>query len=183
MSKLIQLMFMFLWMFMLMMMFLILNKLMHPIIMMMFMIIFSILTCLNMSIWKMNFIYSIMIFLIMISGLMIIFMYFSSLISNEQFNINLNFKTLFLLILNLLVTFNLIYMNNLFILNQFNYFMFDSNSMKIINMNKFINVINLYTYPLNNFTILTILFILLSFISIIKINSSTHSFSMRKIYK
>lgn len=165
------------------MIFIIINKILHPIIIIILIINFNIFRCLNISIWKLNFIYSIIIFLIIISGLLIIFIYFSRLISNEQIKINFNLKSLWLLILNMSIPLNIILTYNQFIFNQFNFIISESNPIKFIFINKFINITNLYFYPLNNLTILTILFLLIAFITIIKINSSTHSFSIRKIHK
>lgn len=183
MIKIIRFNFFILWLLIFLIIFIIINKLIHPIIIMIIIITFNIFRCLNISLWKLNFIFSIIIFLIIIRGLLIIFIYFSRLISNEQIKINFNFKYLSLLILNILIPLNIILTYNQFIFNQFNFITFDSNSINIIFINKFINISNLYFYPLNNLTILTILFLLIAFITIIKINSSTHSFSIRKIYK
>lgn len=183
MIKIIRFTFFILWLLIFLIIFIIINKIFHPIIIIILIIIFNLFRCLNISIWKLNFIYSIIIFLIIIRGLLIIFIYFSRLISNEQIKINFNFKSLWLLILNILIPLNIILTYNQFIFNQFNFIIFDSNPIKSIFINKFINVINIYFYPLNNLTILTILFLLISFFTIIKINSSTHSFSIRKIYK
>lgn len=183
MIKIIRLTFFIIWLLIFLIIFIIINKIFHPIIIIILIIIFNLFRCLNISIWKLNFIYSIIIFLIIIRGLLIIFIYFSRLISNEQIKINFNFKSLWLLILNILIPLNIILTYNQFIFNQFNFIMFDSNPIKSIFINKFINIINIYFYPLNNLTILTILFLLISFFTIIKINSSTHSFSIRKIYK
>lgn len=183
MIKITNFIFFILWFLIFFIIFIIINKILHPIILIILIINFNLFRCLNISIWKLNFIYSIIIFLIIISGLLIIFIYFSRLISNEQIKINFNFKSLWLLTLNILIPLNIILIHNQFIFNQCNFIIFDSNPIKSIFINKFINITNLYLYPLNNFTILTILFLLIAFFTIIKINSSTHSFSMRKINK
>lgn len=183
MIKIIRSIFLILWFLIFLIIFIIINKILHPIIIIILIIIFNIFRCLNISIWKLNFIYSIIIFLIIISGLLIIFIYFSRLISNEQIKINFNLKSLCLLILNTLIPLNIILTYNQFIFNQFNFIIFESNPINFIFINKFINITSLYFYPLNNLTILTILFLLITFITIIKINSSTHSFSIRKIHK
>lgn len=183
MIKIIRFTFFILWLLIFLIIFIIINKTLHPIVIIMLIIIFNLFRCINISLWKLNYIYSIIIFLIIIRGLLIIFIYFSRLISNEQIKINFNYKSLWLLILNILIPLNIILIYGQFISNQFNFIMLDSNPIKSIFINKFINVINLYFYPLNNLTILTILFLLIAFITIIKINSSTHSFSIRKIHK
>lgn len=125
--------------------------------------------------------YSVLLFLIIIRGLLIIFIYFSRLISNEQILYNFYIKYLFLFFLNsLILTFYL------FKFQIFNPYLFNFSNNKIFSINliffnKLYNIINLYLYPFNNLTILRIFFILLTFITIIKINSSSHSLTLRKI--
>lgn len=172
-----------LWIFILIIiLFLILFKI-HPIIIIFSIIIFNIILCTYISIKKSNYLYSLLIFLIIIRGLLIIFIYFSRLISNEQSSIkllNLTKSTIIILI-NLIIFFYLInfYFINLKFINSYNFN--EINSIFNIFINKNINIINLYIYPLNNLTLLSIFFLLISFFRIIKINSSSHSYSIRKI--
>nr|AWN56139.1 NADH dehydrogenase subunit 6 [Brachymyrmex patagonicus] len=144
------------------------NNLLHPINVMLILILFSSLICLNLSIWQSNYIYSIILFLIMISGLLIIFLYFTSLISNEQ--TNFKFKNFLVIssILNvsLIMNFMLMNMNSS---NMFNYNYNENQLIMLINKMNFQNILNLYEYPYNNFTILSMFYLLISLFTIIKI--------------
>lgn len=72
-------------------------------------IIYSLLIFINLSYWSKNYIYSIILFLTLISGLLIIFLYFTSLISNIKNNFYVKpililtflINTLFLFFINL----------------------------------------------------------------------------------
>lgn len=151
----------------------------HPIFITLLLITYRILICLNISKWRKNFIYSIILFLIIISGLLIIFLYFSSLISNEQIIIFYNLNLFYIFIINLIL-FYLIYFNKNFLINLYFSISKEINSFYNINYKPFINIINLYEYPFNNLTILCIIFLLISLFSIIKL-CSTKSSPIRKI--
>lgn len=151
----------------------------HPIFIALILIIYRTLICLNISKWRKNFIYSIILFIIIISGLLIIFLYFSSLISNEQIILFLNINLIYLFFINLIL-FLILYINKNFLINL--YFSISKEINQFININNkpFNNIINLYNYPFNNLTILCIIFLLISLFSIIKL-CSTKSSPIRKI--
>lgn len=153
----------------------------HPIINIITIIIYRVLITLNISLWKINFIYSIILFLIIIRGLLIIFLYFSSLISNEQITLLLNNNKLFLITIILNIIFFIYYILNKKIY-YFNiiYLTKESNPLFKINEKIFKNILSLYTYPFNNLTIICIIFLLISLFTIIKI-SSLKSKPLRKI--
>lgn len=181
MSKFIQLFILLSWIMLFLITFIIFLKIIHPFILIVYITLFNIIICINISIWYNNYIYSILLFLIIIRGLLIIFIYFSRLIANEQIKNTFNFKLLFLFILNSLIyIFYIIKYNHLYFY-LFNFSINKPISITLIFSNKLINLINLYNYPHVNFTILRILFILLAFFTIIKINASSHSISLRKI--
>nr|ATJ03026.1 NADH dehydrogenase subunit 6 [Atta texana] len=148
--------------------------------------IYSLLIFINLSFWSKNYMYSIILFLTLISGLLIIFLYFTSLISNMKNN----FYTKPILIITFLVNTLLLFLMNLsnftlFSLSKFYLTFFNSNISHtnfIINPNKnmFENIFYIYFYPYNNFTFLCMLFLLLTMFMIIKI-CSIKSSSLRKI--
>nr|YP_009735098.1 NADH dehydrogenase subunit 6 [Acropyga goeldii]QBG38579.1 NADH dehydrogenase subunit 6 [Acropyga goeldii] len=152
----------------------------NPIMIMINLIIFSMMICMKISLWKPNFLYSIILFLIMISGMLIIFLYFSSLISNEQISHKFNLLLLFNYIINFFVFINLNY-NIKFMnleLKKFNF-------LDIYSINKFNemnnqNILNFYMYPFNNLTIISMFYLLITLFSIIKI-CSIKSNTLRKI--
>lgn len=164
--------------FFLSILYLIINISNHPVIIIIILLIYRSIICLNISLWKSNYILSIFLFLIIIRGLLIIFLYFSSLISNEQFKFKINYL-LILFNINIIFFYFLIKINplNLFI---YKYKFHENSFISSLNKINFNNILNLYEYPLNNLTILSIFYLLISLFSIIKI-CSLKSTSLRKI--
>nr|YP_010341298.1 NADH dehydrogenase subunit 6 [Stenamma impar]UNZ99558.1 NADH dehydrogenase subunit 6 [Stenamma impar] len=165
--------------------FLFMSNYLHPILMIILLITYTLTTCLIMSMWSFNYMYSIITFLMMISGMLIIFLYFASLISNEQFKFNMNIFLLINFIINTNIMFYLLmnwtyltpsYLSILFynIINNENLMIYN------INLNTFNNIIMIYSYPYNNLTILCIMYLLLTLLAIIKI-CSYKSMTLRKI--
>jgi len=152
-------------------------KILHPIIIIILLVLYNIITCIIIAKWAQNFIYSIILFLIIIRGLLIIFLYFSRLISNEQNNFN--FKPL--IIINFIL--NLIYISfyYLFNFNKYPTFIFIENiHINYLNSNIFQNIIHIYSYPFNNLTLICIFYLLITLLIIIKI-CSIKSSSLRKL--
>lgn len=159
--------------------FFILNINNHPIIIIIIILIYTSIICLNISLWKPNYIFSIFLFLIIIRGLLIIFLYFSRIISNVEFKIKLNPIIIFIFLINLITSFYFLKSNsiNLFI---YKYKFHENSSIIYINKITFNNILNLYEYPINNLTTLSIFYLLFALFIIIKICSSKSS-SLRKI--
>nr|QGW36333.1 NADH dehydrogenase subunit 6 [Dolichoderus sibiricus] len=148
------------------------NLLSHPMFIMIMIIMYSIIICLNISLWKINFIYSILLFLIMISGLLIMFLYFSSLISNEQMQLIYNKKFFYInFLINLIMFYILMFMNKSSFYNIMNFTSKESLSLYNLNEKWLSNIYSLYMYPFNNITMLSIIYLLISLFSIIKISS------------
>lgn len=171
------------WLLIILIIIIILRIILHPIIIILIIITLNIFLCLNLSIWKSNYIYSFLFFLIIIRGLLIIFIYFSSLISNEQYSYKINYisKPLLLFILNIFTLIIFIPKYSNFTFNIFFYNFKEIFSLNLIFSKKNINISNIYIYPFNNLSLTSIFFILFSFFRIIKINSSSHSYTIRKI--
>lgn len=149
----------------------------HPTLIIILILIYRISIRTLISMWSHTFIYSIILFLIIVRGLLIIFLYFSRLISNEKNTLhpNLFLNLLFIIIIILLLIFPL-KTHFKFILN----INLENNPLIYINHNIFYNILKIYTYPFNNFTFLCILYLIISLFSIIKICSIKYS-SLRKI--
>lgn len=157
----------------------ILNLNNHPIIIIIIILIYTLIICLNISLWKFNFILSILLFLIIIRGLLIIFLYFSRLISNAEFKLKLNLIIILPIIANSSILF---YFLKSYSLNSFiyKYNFHESNPIFQTNKITFNFILNLYEYPLRNWTTLSIFYLLSALFIIIKICSSK-SLSLRKI--
>nr|QBG38554.1 NADH dehydrogenase subunit 6 [Acropyga arnoldi] len=155
------------------------NENFNPIMIIINLITFNLMICMKISMWKSNFMYSIILFLIMISGLLIIFLYFSSLISNEQINFKFNKLLITNMIINSMIFFTInLKVNPLQTLKKFNFSDIYPN-MKFNEMN-YQNMFNLYEYPFNNMTIISMFYLLISLFTIIKICSMKSS-TLRKI--
>nr|APU52727.1 NADH dehydrogenase subunit 6 [Cardiocondyla obscurior] len=157
--------------------YILLTNLIHPIFLILLIMIFTILTCTIISMKNSNYLYSIMMFFILISGLLIIFLYFASLSSNEPSNIqtpptymNSNmFLNLLLMIFIILLT-----------PKYFPYIYSEINSLIFITENSFMNIKKIYTNPNINLTLMCMFFLFLSLLMVIKI-CSLKSSSLRKL--
>nr|AWN56355.1 NADH dehydrogenase subunit 6 [Pheidole oxyops] len=147
----------------------------HPIFILILIIIYSSIICFLMSIWANNFIYSIMLFLIMISGMLIMFLYFSSLISNNQTKLSFNIPLLTMFLLNLL-PFTYLLLQPHYPIHTFN----EISPLFMLNNNLFNNILNIYSHPYSNITLICILYLLLTLFSIIKMCSLKPS-TLRKL--
>lgn len=92
----------------------------HPIYLLILLIIYRGIICFIISAWSYNFIYSIILFLIIISGILIIFLYFSRLISNDQTKFSLNIPLIFRFLLNIIIFIYIIKDLNLHTIYNFN---------------------------------------------------------------
>lgn len=155
-------------------MILITNYQLHPIFIISLILIYARLACLNITLWSFNYIYSILIFLIIIRGILILFLYFARLISNEQYKISLKLFRSLLFILTTIIIYKL---NFLF---QPPHKSLDQLSLIKLKNCPFQSLFKLYDYPYNHITITCILFLLMSLLLIIKIRSLKFS-SLRKI--
>nr|WCH54221.1 NADH dehydrogenase subunit 6 [Osphya sp. n.] len=103
--------------------------LIHPLSLGMILLMQTLLISLITGLMNLNFWYSYIIFLILVGGMLILFIYMTSIASNEKFKINFKFLLLILLTSIMLI-----------ILSKFNFIQF----------NKTIDVYNFTTYPINN---------------------------------
>lgn len=150
------------------------NFYIHPITIISLILIYSIFTCICITLWSFNYIYSIIIFLIIIRGILIIFLYFTRLISNEQQKISF-YKIIFL---RSILTFIIIYKTIL--IYESSQWSLEKLSLLHLKNCLFQYLFKLYDYPNNYITIICILFLLISLFLIIKIRSIKSS-TLRKI--
>nr|ARC95503.1 NADH dehydrogenase subunit 6 [Hippodamia convergens]ARC95516.1 NADH dehydrogenase subunit 6 [Hippodamia convergens] len=138
----------------------------HPLSLGLNILIHTILTCLMLGLMSMNFWFSYILILIMIGGLLVLFIYMTSIASNEKFNLNktlvvMTLMVMFILIVKLLnkEIYNL-EMNNELVQNfqEMNFF---------FNLNKYIN------YPNSNIFIMIMFYLLIAMIAVIKISKSS----------
>nr|AML26706.1 NADH dehydrogenase subunit 6 [Hydrophilidae sp. BMNH 1274734] len=106
-----------------------------------------------------NFWFSYILFIVMIGGMLVLFIYMTSIASNEKFKFSKLMMINFILMLSLLLLTTI--MSDNIIIDQMNMFYFPSIPM---NLNKYIN------YPYNIITIMMILYLLITLIAIVKIS-------------
>lgn len=155
--------------------YIIITNFIHPIYILILIMIYRGIICFIISSWSYNFIYSIILFLIIVRGILIIFLYFSSLISNDQTKFNINLPLIFRFFLNIIIF--------LYIIKYFNYPNYNFNETLIsfiLNNNSFNNILHLFSHPYRNITIICILYLLLTLFTIIKICSIKTS-TLRKL--
>nr|ALO77032.1 NADH deshydrogenase subunit 6 [Sphindus dubius] len=127
----------------------------HPLLQGLALFIFNISAALMLGMLKLNFFYAYILFLIMIGGMMILFMYMTSIASNEKFKQN------YLWLLPMIIIF---LVNNNYYPNQMYSYVYYFNKMIILN---------------NYLFIITVIFLLITMISIVKI-CSLYSSTLRQ---
>nr|YP_009164777.1 NADH dehydrogenase subunit 6 [Nevromus exterior]AKA94255.1 NADH dehydrogenase subunit 6 [Nevromus exterior] len=141
----------------------------HPLAMGLMLLMQTVMICLLSGMMLKTFWFSYILFLIMLGGMLVLFIYMTSLASNELFSISMknlmfNMMMIFLMIITMLME-----------INPYFNFMFNMD-MHYLSQNMFINensldLIKLYNYPTMNLTILLINYLFLTLIIIVKITS------------
>nr|YP_010722535.1 NADH dehydrogenase subunit 6 [Phocoderma betis]WDV16729.1 NADH dehydrogenase subunit 6 [Phocoderma betis] len=144
----------------------------HPLSMGFLILIQTLLLCLMLGMIIETYWFSYILFLTFLGGLLVLFIYVSSIASNEMFKFSNNMKLYFLLmiliILMILISFN----KNIFWMNNFiNYEIINFNNMMLFNNENMINLNKLY----NNYTILImsmlIIYLFITLVTVIKITN------------
>uniref|UniRef100_G8J896 NADH-ubiquinone oxidoreductase chain 6 n=1 Tax=Tipula abdominalis TaxID=560804 RepID=G8J896_9DIPT len=145
----------------------------HPLSMGFILLIQTFFICLITGSLMKTFWFSYVLFLIFVGGMLVLFIYMTSLASNEMFNFSLKnfFLASFLLMFSMLLIFIL---NDLPSLNSFS---LNAEMTSIINEMNFIkenslNLNKLYNFPTNMLTLLLINYLFLTLIIIVKITNN-----------
>nr|QTC30717.1 NADH dehydrogenase subunit 6 [Psyttalia concolor] len=134
----------------------------HPLLMAMILIFFTIIMSIKLNYLLNSFWYSYILFLVMIGGLMILFMYFTSLINNQLFY--LKSKNYLYLIVKFLIFMMIVY----FYMKMYNLMYIDN--FELINLNKFFKFMELdlfknmfmdYVFDLTIYTIMYLFFMMI----------------------
>nr|YP_010160604.1 NADH dehydrogenase subunit 6 [Theretra oldenlandiae]QRH17789.1 NADH dehydrogenase subunit 6 [Theretra oldenlandiae] len=146
----------------------------HPLSMGMLILIQTLLTCLLSGMLIKTYWFSYILFLTFLGGLLVLFIYVSSVASNELFLFSNNLKNMFFIMMFMMILIQFIFMKNLNWMNLINNsemdnfmnFMFFNNENKI-NLNKLYN---------NNSSMLMLLLIIYLFITLIAVVKITNIF-------
>nr|WLS55601.1 NADH dehydrogenase subunit 6 [Meroplius fukuharai] len=141
----------------------------HPLAMGLMLLIQTLLICLMTGLITKSFWFSYILFLIFLGGMLVLFIYVTSLASNEMFSFSI--KLLISSILFIIFSCMIMWiMNNLFMTS-----LFSNNEMESMNyMNSFfpensLFLYKLYNYPINFMTILLMNYLLITLIAVVKI--------------
>lgn len=143
----------------------------HPLSIGLILLIQTVLICLITGLFAKTFWFSYILFLIFLGGILVLFIYVTSLASNEifSFSINLLRISLLLLIISLVI---------IFILDKTLFISFINNN-EITSLNEIISLIKensislnkLYNFPTNLITILLIIYLFITLVAIVKITN------------
>lgn len=131
----------------------------------------TLLICLITGNFSQTFWFSYVLFLIFLGGILVLFMYVTSLASNEIFSFSIKILTLSRILLVSILLLTVVVDNNFFI----NY-LFNNEINSIRNINSYINensitLNKLYNFPINIITILLINYLFLTLIAVVKITN------------
>nr|YP_010385143.1 NADH dehydrogenase subunit 6 [Sphaeridium lunatum]UPL65153.1 NADH dehydrogenase subunit 6 [Sphaeridium lunatum] len=107
-----------------------------------------------------NFWFSYILFIVMVGGMLVLFIYMTSVASNEKFYFSKTLMFTFIL-LSFIMLISLFFMDNL--ITEYSS-LFNINSDLNLNLNKYI------TYPYNIITIMMIFYLLITLIAVVKIS-------------
>nr|UBU97865.1 NADH dehydrogenase subunit 6 [Gryllus bimaculatus] len=141
----------------------------HPLAITLLIIIQTMMICITTGSISYSFWFSYILFLIFLGGMLVLFIYITSLASNEMFQLPV--KTMIInFMMSITIILTMSYMFNHML--SFHMYMNDSFTNKIINITMENNNLNqLYNYPNFIMTIITIMYLLITLIIIVKITS------------
>nr|AOY39105.1 NADH dehydrogenase subunit 6 [Trechoblemus micros] len=151
------------------MMFLFMN---HPLSLGLILLIQTILISLMTGFYSLSYWFSYILFLIMIGGMLVLFIYMTSLASNEMFNFSMKMMIMFLMFM-----FSMMIMMLIMDMMMLNPMFKNNNMMEFLNKNLYYKNNNLlsfnmiYNYPNYQITILLINYLFLTLIAVVKITS------------
>nr|QOY24532.1 NADH dehydrogenase subunit 6 [Hydrophoria lancifer] len=142
----------------------------HPLAMGLTLLIQTTLVCLTSSLMAKSFWFSYILFLIFLGGMLVLFIYVTSLASNEMFSFSIKLVFISLMLFFLLMMM-LFFLDKNYLLQYFNT---EINSIYNLNsylMENSLSLNKLYNYPTNLLTILLMNYLLITLIAVVKITN------------
>nr|YP_010527074.1 NADH dehydrogenase subunit 6 [Gastropacha populifolia]UXR12411.1 NADH dehydrogenase subunit 6 [Gastropacha populifolia] len=158
---------------MMMMMSMIMLFLNHPLSMGLMILIQTLLTCLLTGMMIKTYWFSYILFLTFLGGLLVLFIYMTSIASNEMFSIKMNMKIMFFFIFNIMILFSLMHMFNLNWMNL----TINSEMNKLLELTLFFNNENkislnkLYNQQTYMLMMMMIIYLFITLIAVVKITN------------
>nr|WEF49688.1 NADH dehydrogenase subunit 6 [Synendotendipes sp.] len=160
--------------FLLIMSSLIFSMMNHPLSMGLMLMIQTMLIVIFSGLLTKSFWFSYSLFLIFLGGMLILFMYMTSIASNEEFKFQINFKFIFILFFYffLISLFFIIFNQKLLFFNKTNNFeILNIDSMKTLFFENNFMLNKMYNFPMNMITIMLINYLFLTLIAVVKITN------------
>nr|YP_011011090.1 NADH dehydrogenase subunit 6 [Epilepia dentata]WPW49427.1 NADH dehydrogenase subunit 6 [Epilepia dentata] len=147
----------------------------HPLAMGLMILIQTILTCIITGMMMKTYWFSYILFLTFLGGLLVLFIYVSSIASNEMFKMSFNFKLfiMFMIIMIIMLMFLMLLIKNFNLMNInfnlemnkfFNLFLFTNNE-------NYINLTKLYNNQTFKLMMMMILYLFITLIAVVKITN------------
>nr|YP_010932194.1 NADH dehydrogenase subunit 6 [Euhampsonia splendida]WKR35967.1 NADH dehydrogenase subunit 6 [Euhampsonia splendida] len=145
----------------------------NPLSMGLMILLQTLLTCLLSGMMIKTYWFSYILFLTFLGGLLVLFIYVSSIASNELFNISLNMKILFMLFILIILFFSTMYMNNLLWMNFYNNSDMNNffNIYNIFNVENKINLNKLYNNQTFLMMMMMVIYLFITLIAVVKITN------------
>nr|YP_009123034.1 NADH dehydrogenase subunit 6 [Austropotamobius pallipes]AJK90918.1 NADH dehydrogenase subunit 6 [Austropotamobius pallipes] len=143
------------------------SQLNHPLSMGLTLFSQTILICLSAGYYSHSFWFSYILFLIFLGGMLVLFIYMTSLASNEMFNPSFNYLY-FIFLLTLTLSFTLLFLDPLMIYSNFNLLSSSIMSMHKFNMTSLL-VSTIYNYSPMFFTLFLINYLLLTLFVVVNV--------------
>nr|QHF17850.1 NADH dehydrogenase subunit 6 [Acrotaeniostola dissimilis] len=141
----------------------------HPLAMGLMLLIQTIQICLLTGLMAKSFWFSYILFLIFLGGMLVLFIYVTSLASNEMFSMSMKLTTICIMLFMTMMMINMmIDKTNISFFIQNNE-MNSSYNMNLLLKENSLNLYKLYNYPTNLITILLMNYLLITLIAVVKI--------------
>nr|UJG45524.1 NADH dehydrogenase subunit 6 [Diplonevra concinna] len=138
-------------------------QMIHPLSMGFILLLQTLLICMLIGMMSETYWFSYILFLVFLGGMLILFIYITSIASNETFSMSLK------IIISSLIMFWIIMFLLYFYSNINNNFIF--NNLMNFNIENSTNLIKLFNYPTNFITILLMNYLLITLIAVVKITN------------
>nr|YP_009870394.1 NADH dehydrogenase subunit 6 [Phytomia zonata]QKJ82610.1 NADH dehydrogenase subunit 6 [Phytomia zonata] len=141
----------------------------HPLSMGLMLLIQTIMVCCITGLMTKSFWFSYILFLIFVGGMLVLFIYMTSLASNEMFSLSMKMLIISIISFIILMIMTFLMDKTMLMFNSMNNEMISISNMNSYLSENSINLLKLYNYPTNMITILLINYLLITMIASIKI--------------
>nr|YP_010999343.1 NADH dehydrogenase subunit 6 [Cricotopus trifascia]WPM93189.1 NADH dehydrogenase subunit 6 [Cricotopus trifascia] len=143
----------------------------HPLAMGMMLLIQTFFICLLTGFMTKTFWFSYVLFLIFLGGMLVLFIYVTSLASNEMFNFSMKILVCSLIMFIAFCFFMFFMDKNLLMNYLMNYENSSLMNMKLLMLENSLMLNKLYNFPMNMITILLMIYLFLTLIAVVKITN------------